>query len=248
MSSSAVPKRAEQTIPLSELKSDGSKQKSTETKRHELSVRLIAAQDQERRRIARELHDCTGQTIALLKMNLDRLAERGNLSPEQAGFLSESLALVQAMSAQIRTVSYLLHPPLLDEIGLASALRGFVEGFSQRSGIETSLRIDENFDKLPSEVEISIYRIVQECLTNIHRHSGSPTARIRVEQYAAEIEIEVRDDGRGMVPEKITNASGVGLLGMRERAKELGGTLEIKSNGKGTTVMARLPLPKMTVR
>jgi signal transduction histidine kinase len=180
-------------------------------------------------------------------MNLDRLAQFGTLSPEQAGLLSESVALVQAMTVQVRTISYLLHPPLLDEVGLASALRSLVEGFSQRSGVETSLRIDENFSQLPSEVEISIYRIVQECLTNIHRHSGSPTARIRVEQLATEIEIEVQDDGKGM-SEKSAIDSGVGLLGMRERAKQLGGTLEIKSDGKGTTVVAHLPLSKATVR
>jgi signal transduction histidine kinase len=241
MSSTVVPKRAEQTIPLHEVNSDRSEQKSAEAKLRELSVRLIAVQDFERRRIARELHDCTGQTVAILKMNLDRLAELGQLSPEQTGLVSESVALVEAMSKQLRTISYLLHPPLLDEIGLVSALRGLVEGFSQRSGIEVSLRIDENFSQLTSELAISIYRIVQECLTNIHRHSGSPTARIRVEQHVAEIQIEIQDDGRGM-PEKIANGSGVGLFGMRERARQLGGTLEIKSNGKGTTVFARLPL------
>jgi len=240
MSSTLVPKRAEQTIPLQEVNSEGSEQKSAETKLRELSVRLIAVQDFERRRIARELHDCTGQTVAVLKMNLDRLAELGQLSPEQTGLVSESIALVEAMSKQVRTISYLLHPPLLDEIGLVSALRGLVEGFSQRSGIEVSFRIDENFNQLTSEEEISIYRIVQECLTNIHRHSGSPTARMRVEKHAAEIQIEIQDDGRGM-PEKIANGSGVGLFGMRERARQLGGTLEIKSNGKGTTVFARLP-------
>ena len=238
MSSTIIPKRAEQTIPLQEVNSDGSEQKSADTKLRELSVRLIAVQDFERRRIARELHDCTGQTIAILKMNLDRLAQLGELGPEQTGLVSQSVALVEAMSKQLRTISYLLHPPLLDEIGLVSALRGLVEGFSQRSGIEASLRIDENFSQLPSEVEISIYRIVQECLTNIHRHSGSPTARIRVEQLATEIEIEIQDDGRGMS----TKGSGMGLFGMRERARQLGGTLEIKSNGKGSSVFARLPI------
>ena len=173
-------------------------------------------------------------------MNLNQLARVQNLSPEQAENVLESLALLETLSAEIRTISYLLHPPLLDQVGLASALRGLVEGFSQRSGIETSLRIDENFSPLPSEFEISIYRIVQECLTNIHRHSGSPTARIRVEQLASVLEIEVQDDGKGM-SDKNTNGSGVGLFGMRERAAQLGGNLEIKSNGKGITVVARLP-------
>ena len=244
--SRTVPKRMDQTFPLRELNPDGSQQNS-ETTVYELRARLISVQDQERRRIARELHDCTGQTVALLKMNLNRLEQLGKLSPEQAALVSESVALVDAMSKQVRTISYLLHPPLLDEVGLASALRGLVEGFSRRSGIETSLRIDENFSPLPSEVEISIYRIVQECLTNIHRHSGSPTARIRVEQLATEIEIEVQDNGKGMC-EKAANGSGVGLIGMHERAKQLGGTLEIKSDSKGTTVIARLPLSKSTVR
>jgi signal transduction histidine kinase len=241
MASNAVPKRAAQTIPLPEPNPDSNEQKSTETKLRELSVRLIAVQDFERRRIARELHDSTGQTVALLKMNLDRLAQLGQLSLEQARLVCESVALVEAMGIQVRTISYLLHPPLLDELGLVSALRVLVEGFSQRSGIEARLQIDDDFCKLPSEVEISIYRIVQECLTNIHRHSGSPTAKIRVERHAAEIEIEVEDNGKGITDGKNTNGPGVGLSGMRERAWQLGGTLEIKSNGKGTIVIARLP-------
>jgi signal transduction histidine kinase len=242
MSSTLVPKRAAQIV-LPESNSDKSGEKSTERKLRELSVRFIVVQDHERRRIARELHDCTGQTVALLKMNLDRLAQLGQLSPEQAGLVSESVALVEAMRMQVRTISHLLHPPLLDEIGLVPALRGLAEGFSERSGIETHLQIDEDFSRLPSEVEISIYRIVQECLTNIHRHSGSPTARIRVECHADEIEIKVEDIGKGIADKKNSNRPGVGLSSMRERARQLGGTLEIKSNGKGTTVIARLPFP-----
>ncbi len=241
MSSNPVPNRAERTIPPRE-RPNGNEQKSAETKLRELSVRLIAVQDQERRRIARELHDCTGQTIAILKMNLERLTQLANLGPEPTALLSESVALVEAMSKQVRTISYLLHPPLLDEIGLVAALQGLVEGFSQRSGIEASLQIDDDFCKLPSEMEISIYRIVQECLTNIHRHSGSPTVRIRVERLAAEIEIEVQDDGRGIPSAIIANGRGVGLFGIQERAKHLGGTVEIESNGKGARVFARLPL------
>jgi signal transduction histidine kinase len=242
MASNAVPKRAAQTIPFPEHNPDRSEEKSTERKLRELSVRLIAVEDFERRRIARELHDCTGQTVALLKMNLDRLAQLGQLSPEQARLVSESVALVEAMRIQVRTISYLLHPPLLDEVGLASSLRILIEGFSERSGIEARLEIDDNFSRLSSEVEISIYRIVQECLTNIHRHSGSPTARIRLERHAAEIEIEVEDNGKGITDGKNTSGRGVGLGGMRERARQLGGTLEIKSDAKGTIVIARLPI------
>jgi two-component system NarL family sensor kinase len=238
MASNAVPKRAAQTT---ESNPDRNETKSTETRLRELSVRLIAVQDFERRRIARELHDCTGQTVAVLKMNLERLARLGQLSPEQAGLVSESVALAEEVRTQLRTISYLLHPPLLDELGLASGLRVLIEGFSERSGIEARLEIDDNFSRLPSEVEISIYRIVQECLTNIHRHSGSPTARIRVERHAAGIEVEVEDNGKGMTDEKNISRRGVGLSGMRERARQMGGTLEIKSNGKGTIVIARLP-------
>jgi two-component system, NarL family, sensor kinase len=244
MSNTALPKPVEHSNLLRKLNPDRSEPKNTETRPRDLSVRLIQAQDQEQRRIARELHDCTGQAIAILKMNLDRLGKVGTLNAEQAACLSESEALVDAMSVQLRTISYLLHPPLLDEIGLVSALRGLVEGFSQRSGIEARLSIDEDFSELPSEVEISIYRIVQECLTNIHRHSGSPTARIRVEQLATEIEIEVQDDGRGIPSEIIANGRSVGLFGIQERAKQLGGSVQIDSNGKGATVLARLPISK----
>jgi len=242
MSSTLVPKRAAQKTPLPESNSDKREEKSTERKLRELSGRLIAVQDFERSRIARELHDCTGQTVALLKMNLDRLAQLGQLSTEQAGLVSESVALAEEVRTQLRTISHLLHPPLLDEIGLVPALRGLVEGFSQRSGIQVHLQVEDSLGKFPAEIEISIYRIVQECLTNIHRHSGSPTARIRVERQATEIEIEVQDDGKGMPIEENTNGAGVGLAGMGERARQLGGTLEIKSDGKGTSVLTRLPL------
>jgi two-component system NarL family sensor kinase len=207
----------------------------------ELTGRLLKVQDQERRRIARELHDGIGQRIALLRMNLDKLVRLTNLSPEPAEILSQSVALAETMSMELRTIAYLLHPPLLDELGLVSALRTLVDGFSQRSGIGASLQIDDTIGRLPSEVEISIYRIAQECLTNIHRHSGSPTARIRVERLPAQIHVEIQDHGSGMTTEKTIAGSGVGLGGMRQRASQLGGTLEIKSDGKGTTVIARLP-------
>jgi len=189
--------------------------------RRELTGRLIKVQDQERRRIARELHDGMGQKIALLKMNLEKLVRLASLSPEPAEILSQSVALAETMSMELRTIVYLLHPPLLDELGLVSALRTLVDGFSQRSGIGASLQIDDTLGRLPSEVEISIYRIAQECLTNIHRHSGSPTASIRVERLPAQIHVEIQDRGRGMTAEKSITGSGVGLGGMRERAIQL---------------------------
>ena len=207
----------------------------------DLNSKIITLQDQERRRIARDLHDSLGQMVALLKMNLDRISMIATLDPEPAVLVSESIALVQRMSTEVRTICYLLHPPLLDELGLVGALKGLADGFAQRSGIKVNLQIDEKFAPLPSEVEISIYRIIQESLTNIHRHSGSSTANIGVLQCSGHVQIEIEDAGRGM-PLKKDSRLGVGLRGMWERATQLRGTLEINSNGKGTTVVARLPV------
>lgn len=206
----------------------------------ELSSRLLLVQDQERRRIARDLHDSLGQIIAMAKINLDRIAKMAKLDPEPADLLSQTAALVERMATEVRTVSHLLHPPLLDELGLAAAVQELVAGFTQRCGIEVSLRINDTFNRLPSDVEISIYRIVQESLTNIHRHSASQTARVLMEQLDGEIRIQVQDDGKGM-PEEAAR-SGVGLRGMRERTMQLHGTLEVQSSRRGTTVIARLPL------
>lgn len=214
-------------------------QQHSQTNPEELSSRLLMMQDQERRRIARDLHDSLGQIIVAVKMNLERIA-KAKLDRETEELVSQTSALTDNMSAEVRTVCHLLHPPLLEEVGLVAAIRELVEGFSQRSGIESSLHIDDSFSRLPSDVEISIYRIVQESLTNIHRHSASRTARVLIEQLDAEIRIQVQDDGKGMPVEAAR--SGVGLRGMRERALQLHGTLEILSNDRGTTVIARLPL------
>jgi two-component system NarL family sensor kinase len=227
---------------LEDLMSSVSERQRIERNLQELTARVIDVQDQERRRIARDLHDNLGQKIMILKMNLERLAKGPNLNSEDAELLAASSTMVMSMSDEVRTVSYLLHPPLLEEAGLVSALRGLADGFSQRCGIQAGLEIDEELDELPSAVEISAYRIVQECLTNIHRHSGSSTARIRIERRDTAIQIEVQDDGRGIPAKNVMSGSGLGLSGMRERSRQLGGTLEIKSNGKGTTVTVRLPV------
>ena len=207
----------------------------------ELSAGLIRVQDQERRRIARDLHDSLGQMVVILKMNLDAIAKVAELNPEAAELLAQSAAMADTMSREIRTISYLLHPPLLDEVGLVSALKGLADEFSQRSGILASLHVDGDFAALPGDLAISVYRIVQESLTNVHRHSGSPTARIRIERRESELRLEIQDDGKGMAAGKSAGKSGVGLGGMRERAALLGGTLEVNSSEKGTTVIARLP-------
>jgi signal transduction histidine kinase len=216
---------------------------------HELTARLLQLQDEERRRIARELHDSVGQSLAALNMNLSGLAAHLDRLAQAASLVSDSSVLVNDVTRDIRTISYLLHPPLLDETGLGSALKWYIDGFTERSNIRVELLLPDNFDRLPRELETAIFRLVQECLTNIHRHSESPVAKILVEKSKNEVRIEVEDHGKGISPEKklqfLTNGtSGVGIRGMRERLHQLGGSLEISSEGigGGTTVVARLPL------
>jgi signal transduction histidine kinase len=216
----------------------------------ELNARMIALRDEERRRIARELHDSVGQLLAAISMNSVLVqAESHKLSPEAAKRVSENAAMVAEASKQIRTISHLLHPPLLDEVGLASALRWYVEGFSERSKIDARLEIPEKFAGLSKEAELSVFRVVQECLTNIHRHAGSSTAQIRVVQDEACLRIEIEDTGKGIPLEKASAFessayTGVGLSGMRERLRQLGGTLHVQSNSPGTRVTAVLPVPR----
>jgi signal transduction histidine kinase len=216
----------------------------------ELTGRLLQLQDDERRRIARELHDSVGQTLAALSMNLSKVeADIGRLT-KTAGTVADSAALVKDMNGDIRTISHLLHPPLLDEAGLFSALRWYIEGFAERSKIGATLEFPDSFGRLSRELETAIFRVVQECLTNIHRHSGSPVATVRISRSATEVWIEVEDKGKGLSVEKRTEIAssgtvGVGIRGMRERLRQLGGGLEIHSAGigKGTVVVARLPAP-----
>jgi signal transduction histidine kinase len=213
-----------------------------------LNAQMTRLQDEERRRIARELHDSVGQLLAAIAMNgvlVD--AESHKLSPDAAKRLLENATMVEEASKQIRTISHLLHPPLLDEAGLTSALRWYVEGFSERSKIDAKLDIPQSLAGLSKEMELSIFRVVQECLTNIHRHAGSPTAGVRIIQDDACLRVEVEDAGKGIPPEKeptfgSSANTGVGLRGMRERLRQSGGTLHIQSNSHGTRVTAILPV------
>ncbi len=217
-------------------------------KESELSARLLQVQDEERRRMARELHDGVGQLIAAIRMNAFKLAqEKAKLSLDAARCAEENLNLTEQISTDIRTVSYLLHPPMLDEMGLHSALRWYIDGFAERSKIAAKLEVSEHPDRLPPDYELCLFRVAQECLTNIHRHSGSSTAVVRLLQTPEEIKLEVKDDGRGIDREtrsKLVTGRGVGvgLRGMRERLRRLGGDLEIESNGNGTLVAASLPV------
>jgi signal transduction histidine kinase len=217
-----------------------------------LNARMITLRDEERRFLARELHDSVGQLLAAININTGLVqAESQNLSPDGAKRLSENAAMVAEVSKQIRTISHLLHPPLLDEAGLASALQLYVEGFSERSKIDAKLDIPQGFAGLSKEMELSIFRVVQECLTNIHRHAGSPTAGIRIIQDDACLRVEIEDAGKGISPEKESAfgspaSGGVGLRGMRERLRQLGGTLQVQSKGHGTRVTAILPVVRVT--
>lgn len=212
----------------------------------ELSARLMQLQDEERRRIARELHDSVGQTLAALAMNLSLVRGDVERLSSIAVALNDSENLVRDMSKEVRTISHLLHPPLLDEAGLASALRWCVDGFVQRSHIKVDLDMPRDFARLPGEMETAIFRVVQECLTNIHRHSESPVAKIVLRERHKEVVVEIGDRGKGISQEKLQDLAssgtpGVGVRGMRERLRQLGGTLEIKSTSSGTVVTVRLP-------
>jgi signal transduction histidine kinase len=214
----------------------------------QLTGRLLNLQDEERRRIARELHDNAGQALSVLAMNLGAVGEDLGRIVKTVATVADSASMVRQMSDDIRTMSYLLHPPLLDEMGLAPALKWYVEGFAERSKIAVDLRCGSEIGRLPREVETAIFRIVQECLINIHRHSGSPTAAIQIESTDDFVRLEVRDHGTGISPElrrqmETGGTLGVGLRGMRERASQLGGSLEISADEtrQGTCIMVRLP-------
>jgi PAS domain S-box-containing protein len=212
----------------------------------ELSIRLMTAQDVERRRIAREMHDSAGQIVAVLSMQLAQIsAKSGDSNSELSELVKDALRLTQDLDSEIRTTSYLLHPPMLDELGLRAALAWYVEGLEQRAGIQVRLSIAE-FERLPQEMELAIFRVVQECLTNVHRHSGSRTADISVTLDHAGFTIEVRDFGHGISAANLVKlrnrAVGVGLRGMRERVRPYAGDVRIDSQeGHGTTITITLP-------
>jgi PAS domain S-box-containing protein len=205
----------------------------------QLSGRLLQMQDEERRRIARELHDSTGQHLVALSMNLSMiLSNSSGLDPRTRERLEQCLALAGSSARETRTMSYLLHPPLLDELGLDAALRGYIDGYSERTGIRVDLDLPSHIGRLSREIEIALFRIVQEGLANIHRHSGSPTATLRLTHHANRVELKLADFGRGLAS---ASRIGVGIAGMRERARQLGGRLSIASSQAGTTLHVVLP-------
>jgi len=234
-----------------ELEDRIARQERAEQSVRGLSARLLETQDRERRRIARELHDSTGQSLAALTMNLSALSKKAaSVNPELSSALDENTQIAQAVSDELRTTSYLLHPPLLDEMGLQAGLRWYIQGFQERSHIAVDLKLPENLERLQADLELMIFRVVQECLTNVHRHSESSSATICLHNSGGKLTLEVRDRGIGMPDDKLAavagpGTAGVGLRGMRERVKAFAGELEIISDRQGTLVRAIVPLPSL---
>jgi PAS domain S-box-containing protein len=216
-----------------------------------LSLHLLRTQDEERRRIGRDLHDSLGQTLSVLKMKLDSLA--GSAVMNKPELLKQNIAACASLTEdcikEVRTIAYLLYPPMLEEMGLKSAISWYVDGFSKRSGIQTTFDIPEEFGRLPRHVETAIFRVLQESLTNVHRHSGSAVARVRLFNRGGTTILEVIDEGKGLPSQKSGEGGqdglhvlGVGLRGMEERMRQLGGGLELLSSPRGTTVIASAPI------
>jgi two-component system NarL family sensor kinase len=226
--------------------------KRAETGLRELAERLLRLQDEERRHMARELHDTTAQSLVAALLDLDRLTSTLALDDASGELIDEVRKLIEQSLQEIRTLSYVLHPPLLEELGLPSALRWFVRGFENRSGITVALSIQEDMERLPPDVENALFRVVQEALTNIHRHSESATAEIRLARSAQEVVLEIADQGRGISMDAGSASDiaflGLGIPGMRVRLNQLGGELEIRSAGQGTTVRATVSVDRLRSR
>lgn len=215
----------------------------------QLSARLIQLQDEERRRIARELHDMSAQNLAALALNLSVLKNQLLTDAPQAtrDLVSDCVSFVETCSSELRTMSYLLHPPLLDALGLGGAIRDYADGFAKRSGIRVDLELPSDLGRMPSEAETTVFRVMQECLTNVLRHSGSHTASISLYHEGNDLFLEISDTGHGMPAEQLQDMRegrsglGVGIAGMRERLRQLDGRLTIDSSESGTCIRSRLP-------
>ncbi|MGZ4788574.1 MAG: PAS domain-containing sensor histidine kinase, partial [Terriglobales bacterium] len=229
-------------VEASAIARDITHRKQMERSLHQLSIGILKAQDEERRRIAREIHDTTVQKLALLSMNLAQLKGPANPAKSPA-MLENSQELASQCVQELRTLSYVLHPPMLDELGLASALKIYVEGIAQRSGVTITTDVDAEVPRLTPEVEMALFRVAQEGLSNVLRHSGSKTARIELSNREG-VTMKISDQGMGMARRwdtEIPAGVGVGIAGMNERIKQLGGMLTIDSGPHGTTVTAHVP-------
>lgn len=234
---------------MQELQKEVQQRMEAENSLRELSAQLLRLQDEERRRLGRELHDGVGQLLAGAKMSLDRFTSDPASGTEQR--LIDCKRLIEESIAEVRTVSYLLYPPLLEEIGLSSAAEWYVDGFRHRSGIQATFAAPADFARLPGDIELVLFRVLQESLTNVHRHSGSATAAVTLQLENNAIILEISDSGKGLNPtipnssDDVDNAFGVGLRGMKERVRHVGGSLDLISSSRGTTVRATVPIPSV---
>jgi len=235
---------------VAERKSAEARLASSEKSLRQLSVHLLRTQDEERRRIGRDLHDSLGQYLAVLKMNLESLESAPGSRPEDASEqIAQCIRLADDSLKEVRTISYLLYPPMLEEMGLKSAIPWYLDGFTKRSSIRTNFEVDSHLSRLDRNVELALFRVLQESITNVHRHSGSSTASVRLYTNNGRVVMEVKDCGRG-IPSNLSEQSGedwvgslgVGLRGMNERMRQVGGTLEVQSTDTGTVVTASVPV------
>jgi PAS domain S-box-containing protein len=219
-----------------------------QTKLRELSAKLMLARDEERRRLARDLHDSTGQTLTAIQLNLSLLMNEFSLSPENLARIEQTVELTNHAMSEIRTISHLLHPPMLDEAGLGMALRTFIEGFEERSRIAVTTDLPAGFERLNPDMETALFRIVQECFTNVQRHSGSKEASIRLARENGWVVLEVADTGWGLSQgnNELSPKKGVGIRGMQERVRLLNGVMEFLDARPGTLVRIKLPCPTQT--
>jgi len=231
-----------------QLDTDITRRKQIENELRVLSGRLLSLRDEERRRLARDLHDSVGQLLAGAAMNLTMVERKLPLTdPASLQWLKNLGSLLEQSVKEVRTMSYLLHPPLLDEVGLPSALEWYISGFSERSQIKVALELPDNLGRLRHDVELALFRIVQEALTNVHRHSESPTAKVTLAKTPGQVRLTVEDRGKGMegplnhrdTEERLL---GVGISGMRERVRNLGGQMQLRSGNWGTEVEILLPI------
>src|SRR5712691_12183838 len=208
-----------------------------------LSGQLLRLQDEEGRRIARDLHDSTGQNVVALATTLSQLHDSmPSSSRKLRKLVSQCQALAYQCVCEVRTLSYLLHPPMLDEAGLEDAIRHYADGFAERTGIEFQLQVSPRFGRMTADVEMALFRVVQESLTNIQRHSGSLLAKIRIDRNADNVTLEVSDKGRGISDSRFPSGVGVGIPSMHERVKQFGGRLDVDSSSRGTTVRVTIPV------
>jgi len=233
---------------LTRLEAEMAFREHTEKQLRRLSLRLMTLQDEERRHIARELHDTCGQTLAAMKMSIALISQLNRTGPELQALVDDLNALADEALQEVRTTSYLLHPPLLDEAGIASAARWFLEGFARRSGIDVQVDVPQKMERPDRNCELVLFRVLQESLTNVHRHSAASAASVRMHRDRDNIQLEIHDNGKGIPQDRLhslynsSNRTGVGIAGMRERVRELGGHLEVCSAGAGTSVHVTLPV------